>query len=70
MRVVLGGLVEEILTVRQMMLTGGSLGGERRFDAFGMRQLESSIDLIGGDVIESFAFEFLRQGLPIEFGSL
>ena len=55
MRVVFGGLIEEILAVCQMMLRGRSGGGERRLYTFGMGELERTIHLIGGDMIETLA---------------
>ena len=61
---------EELLTVRQMMLTRAGLGGEGRLNAFWMRHLQGAINLIGGDVIEAFALVFFRKVLPVEFRSL
>ena len=62
--------IEEVLSVRQMVLGGGSLGGERRLDALGVGHLQSAIDLVRRDVVETLALVLLRQGLPVEFRRL
>ncbi len=67
---VLEVLGEKFLTIGQMVLTAGSLGGEGWLDALGVRHLESAVDLVGGDVVETLALELLRQALPVEFGGL
>ena len=53
-----------------MVLGGGSLGGEGRLDALGVGHLQSAIDLVRRDVIETLALVLLRQGLPVEFRRL
>ena len=70
MRRVLGGLVEEVVAVGQVMLAGASRRGERGRDAFRVVHLEGAIDFIGGDVIEALAFVLFRQGFPIELRGL
>ena len=70
MGIVLGGLVEEVLAVSQMVFAGRGFGGERRLNTLRLGQLEGTLHLIGGDMVEAFSFVFLRQRLPIEFGSL
>ena len=46
------------------------MGREVAGEAFGVRKLESAIDLVGTDMIEAFALEFFGARLPIEFSSL
>ena len=70
MRVVLRGLKEELVTVSQMMLCTRCRRSERRLNTIRMCQFESTIHLIGRDVIEALALILLRQRLPIEFRSL
>ena len=60
-RVVFGGLVEEVFTVGQVVLARRGFGGKGRLNAFGMSHLQSSIDLVGRDVVEAFALVLLRQ---------
>ena len=67
---VLRCLVEEVLAVGQVVLRTAGCRGERRLDAFGICHLQSPIHLVGGDVIEAFAFVLLWQAFPIELGSL
>ena len=43
---------------------------ERRFNAFGMGHLKSSIHLIGGDVIEHLVVVFFGKWFPIKFSGL
>ncbi len=70
MGIVLRGFQEELVAVGQMMLGAGCRGGERRLDAVRMGQFESSIHLVGRDVIEALALVLFRQRLPVEFGCL
>ena len=70
MGIVLRCLVEEISAVCQVVFCAACCCGERWFDAFGVGHLQCSIHLIGRDVIEAFAFVFLRQTFPIEFSCL
>ena len=70
MRVILRCLVEEFLSIGQMVLAGRGGRGEGRLDPFGMAQLEGAIHLVGRDVIETLALIFLRQRFPIEFRRL
>ncbi len=55
MRVVLRGLVEEVLAVRQMMLIRAGLGRKRWLDAFRVRHLKRTINFIRRDMIEDFS---------------
>ena len=61
MGVVLGGFVEEIRAVRQVVFRRRSSGGERRFNAFGMSEFQCAIHLVGGDVVEALSFVPLGQ---------
>ena len=70
MRIILGGLIEEILAIGQVMLSTGSRGGERRLHPFRVRHLQGTIHLIGRDVVETLQLVPLRERLPIETGSL
>ena len=70
MRIVLGCLIEEVLTVSKVMLLRTCLCCERRFDTFWVSHLQSSIYLVCRDMIETLTFIFLWQRLPIKFGSL
>ena len=70
MRRVLGGLVEEVIAVGQVVLAGASRRGERGRDAFGMVHLEGAINFVGRDVVEALALVFFRQGFPVEFRGL
>ena len=70
MGIVLRCLVEEILAVSQMVLGAAGRCGERRLDAFGIGHLECTIHLIGGDMVEAFAFILLWQAFPVQLGSL
>ena len=61
---------EELVAVSQMVLATAGLGAERRFNALGVGQLEGTVDFVGADMVEAFAFPFLRQGFPIQLGCL
>ena len=70
MRIVLGCLIEEVLSVCKVMLLRTCLCCERRLYSFWMSHLQCSIYLICRDMIETLTFKFLWQRLPIELGSL
>ena len=69
-RHVLGGLVEEVVTVGQMVFRARRRRGERGRDAFRVVHLEGAIDFIGGDVVEALAFVLFGEAFPIEFRGL
>ncbi len=69
-RRVLCGLVEEVVTVGQVMFAGARRRGERGRDAFRMVHLEGAIDFIGRDMVEALAFVLFRETFPIELCSL
>ena len=52
-RIVFRCLEEELLAVGQMVLSRRGCGGEWRLNALGVGELECSVDLIGGDVVEA-----------------
>ena len=58
MRVVFGIFVEEVFSVSQMMFRRRGGGSERGLDAFGMGHFQCSVNLVGRDVVEAFAFVF------------
>ena len=66
MRVIFRCLIEKFLTISQMMLSRRGGRGERRLNTFRMSQLQSAIDLIGRDVVETLALVLLRQALPVQ----
>ena len=70
MGIILGGLIEEVLTVGQVMLARRGRGGIRGLNTLGMAQLKGAIHLVGRDVVEALALVLLGQALPIELGSL
>ena len=70
MRIILGILVEEILSVCQMMFGRRCRCLERRLYSFRMSQLQSPINLIRRDVVKPFSFILFREGFPVQFGSL
>lgn len=70
MRVIFGGLVEEVLAVCQVVLRRAGSCSERRLNTLGIGHLECAIHLIGRDVIEALALVFLRERLPVEFSGL
>ena len=70
MGIVLRGLVEEIVAIGSVVRARTGLGGEGRFDTFGMVHFECAIYLVGGYVVETLALIPFGQGLPIEFGGL
>ena len=57
MRLVFQFFREEFLTVSKVMFSTARLGGERRFDTFGMGQLKGAVDLVCADVIEELRAE-------------
>ena len=69
-RRVLGGLVEEVVTVGQVMFGARSRRGERRRDAFRMVHLERTVDFIGRNMVEALALVLFREAFPVEFRGL
>ena len=67
---VLRRFVEEVVAVGQMMLGTRCRRGERGRDAFRMVHLQSAIDFVGRDMVETLAFVLFRQGFPIKLGGL
>ena len=61
MGIVLRGLVEEVVTISQVMLRRGSRSGEGGLNTLGMIHRKSAIDLIGGDVVETLSLVLLGQ---------
>ena len=82
MGVILRRLVEEVLTIGQVMLTRRCRGRERRLNTLRMTEFKGAIHLIRRDMVESTVnrqrttvnslFHLVGSGLalPIEFGSL
>ena len=70
MRVILCGLIEEIVAVGKVMLARRRSGRERRLHALGVVHLERTIHLIGRDVVEALALVALGQRLPVELRGL
>ena len=70
MRIILRRLIEEVLTVSQVMLARRCLRRKRRLNAFGMRHLQRSIHLVRRDVVEPLALILLRQAFPVQLRSL
>ena len=70
MRGILCGLVEEIVPVGEMVFPRGCLRGEGRLDSFRMVHRQGTIDLIGGNVVETLPLVFLRKALPVELCGL
>jgi len=64
-RIVLGSLYEELLAVSLVVLTAGSLGGERSRNALRVSHLQCTVNLIGRDVVETLALISLRKTLPV-----
>lgn len=69
-RIILRILVEEILSVRQVMFRRRSRGSERRLDTFRMCHLQCSVHLVGRDVIETLTLILLRQTFPVHLSRL
>ena len=69
-RRVLRRLVEEVVAVGQVMFRAGSGRGERRRDAFRVVHLESTVDFVGGDMVEALAFVLFREAFPVELRGL
>ena len=69
-RRVLGRLVEEVVTVGQMVFGAGGRRGERRRDAFRVVHLEGAIDFVGRDVVETLALVLLGEAFPVELCGL
>ncbi len=69
-RRVLGGLVEEVVAVGQVVFAGASRRGERGRNAFRVVHLERTVDFVGRDVIETLAFVLFREAFPIELRCL
>ena len=69
-RRVLRRLVEEVVTVGQMMFGTRSRRGERGRDAFRMVHLQGTVNFVGRNVVEALAFVFFREAFPIELRGL
>jgi len=69
-RIVLGGLHEELLAVSLMVLAARSFGAERCRDTLRMGHLQGTIHFVGRDMVETLALVSLRKALPISLGSL
>ena len=69
-RRVLRRLVEEIVTVSQMVFRTGRRSRERRRDALRVVHLESAVNFIRRNVIEALALVLFREAFPVELGSL
>ena len=67
MGIVFGGFEEELASIG-MMMVGGCFGREGRFYPFGICKLESSVDLIGRDMIEKLPFIAFRLLFPVFAG--
>ena len=70
MRLVLKVFCKEFFSISQVVFSARGLSGEGGHDTFGMSHLQGAVNLVGGDVVESFSFEFLRQALPIKLCGL
>ncbi len=70
MRRVLRGLVEEVVTVGQVMLGAGSRRGERGRNAFRVVHLEGAINFVGRNVVEALALVLFGEAFPVELGCL
>ena len=70
MRRVLRRLVEEVVTVSQVMFGARSSRRERRRDSFRVVHLQGTVDFIGRDVVEALAFVLFGEAFPIEFRGL
>ena len=70
MRRVLCGLVEEVVTVGQVMFGAGGRRGERGRDAFRVVHLEGAIDFVGRDVVETLALVLFGEAFPVELRGL
>ena len=70
MRIVLGSLQEELLTVSLVVLTAGCLGGERSRNALRVSHLQGTVNLISRDVVEALTLVSFRKTLPVNLGSL
>ena len=66
MRRVLRRLVEEVVTVGQMMFRTRSRSRERRRDAFRVVHLEGAVNFVSRNVVETLAFVLFREAFPIE----
>ena len=69
-RRVLGGFVEEIVTVSQMVLRTGRRSRERRRNAFRMVHLERTVNFIRRNMVETLALVLFGETFPVEFRSL
>ena len=70
MRRVLGGLVEEVVAVGQVMLGARSRRRERGRDAFRVVHLQGTVDFVGRDVVEALALVLFRQRFPVKLRGL
>lgn len=53
-----------------MMFRRRSRCSERRLHTFGVRHFQCTVNLIGRDMVEAFAFIFFRQAFPVHLCSL
>ena len=70
MRRVLRRFVEEVVAIGQMMFRARSGRGERRRDAFRVVHLESAVNFVSRNVIETFTLVLFREAFPIKLCSL
>ena len=70
MRRVLGGFIEEVVAVGQVMFGTRSSRGERRRDAFRVVHLESAINFVRRNMVEALALVLLGEAFPIELRGL
>ena len=63
-------LTEELPTVCQMVLRRRGRSREGRLDAFRVRQLQRTVHLVRGDMVEQLAHVLLRKGLPVQLRRL
>ena len=67
MRLVFQVFGEEFAAVGKMVLAAAGLGAEGRHDAFGVGEFECAINLVGRDMVETFAVSI---AVPIHLGGL
>ena len=70
MRRVLRRLVEEVVTVSQVMFGARSRRRERRRDSFRVVHLQGTVDFIGRNVVEALAFVLFGEAFPVELCGL
>jgi len=69
-RRVLGGLVEEVVAVSQVVFAGASRRGERGRDTFRVVHLERTVDFVGRNVVEALALVLFGKAFPVELRGL